>query len=173
MKSQWRSPPPNSNPSHPERDANTPTHPQSKPSLTNISLPRPPLPTPFCRFTGQDPEPRAGLSSGHIPHSFSLPFTAFLQTHTNTGSAAVPSYTTFRRPEEVLEALKSSLGAERVQEVLSGQRRIVASCGSGMTAGVLWLGLQLLGVQSAAIYDEVRSIHSLSFSLSFPCISVW
>ncbi|KLO20410.1 thiosulfate sulfurtransferase [Schizopora paradoxa] len=103
------------------------------------------------RFTGQDPEPRPGLSSGHIPHSFSLPFTAFLQTHT---TGAQSSYTTFRHPDEVLQALTASLGAERVQEVLSGRRRIVASCGSGMTAGVLWLGLQLLGVRSAAIYDE-------------------
>jgi len=37
--------------------------------------------------------------------------------------------------------------------VLSHQKHVVNSCGSGMTAAVLWLTLQELGVQSA-VYDE-------------------
>jgi hypothetical protein len=38
---------------------------------------------------------------------------------------------------------------------LKGERTIITSCGSGMTAGVLWLGLKLLGVRKVGLYDEV------------------
>ena len=36
------------------------------------------------RFTGSEPEPRAGMRSGHIPGSRSLPFTALLDPATKT-----------------------------------------------------------------------------------------
>ena len=55
----------------------------------------------------------------------------------------------------MLSALEESLGPERVKEVLEGKRQVVASCGSGMTAGVIWLGLKLLGVERIGLYDEV------------------
>lgn len=45
-----------------------------------------------------------------------------------------------------------------LQEVLEGKRSVINSCGSGMTAAVIWLALQELGADSA-IYDEV--IHFL------------
>lgn len=107
----------------------------------------------MCSFLGTDPEPRPGLSSGHVPHSFSLPFTAFLKTHTVPGSSL--QYTTFLSEPELRQSLVNAIGADRAQLVLMGKRPITTSCGSGMTAGVLWLGLKLLGSPNVALYDEV------------------
>jgi len=104
------------------------------------------------RYLGTDPEPRPGLSSGHIPNSFSLPFNLFLTQNTNIVSGE--TYTTFKRPGQVLEELKKAVGKEETQAILEGKRKVVASCGSGMTAGVLWLGLNLLGAKGVALYDE-------------------
>ncbi|KAG0697162.1 Rhodanese-like domain-containing protein [Suillus ampliporus] len=103
------------------------------------------------RFQGTDPEPRPGLSSGHIPHSFSLPFTAFLQTQTVPNSSV--QYTTLLPVHELRNALVSHVG-EHADAVIQGQRLITTTCGSGMTAGVLWLGLKLLGAPNVALYDE-------------------
>ncbi|KAH7883899.1 Rhodanese-like domain-containing protein [Phlebopus sp. FC_14] len=104
------------------------------------------------RFLGTDPEPRLGLSSGHIPHSFSLPFNAFLKTHTAPNS--LTQYTTFLTVPELRQALVDAIGTEQTELVISGKRSITTSCGSGMTAGVLWLGLRLLGAPKIALYDE-------------------
>ena len=107
------------------------------------------------RFLGTDPEPRPGLSSGHIPNSFSLPFNLFLTQNTNIVSGE--TYTMFKSRDQVLEELKIAVGEEETRAILEGKRKVVTSCGSGMTAGVLWLGLNLLGAKGVALYDEVRS----------------
>ena len=120
--------------------------------------PRPPSSSesrslPF-RFLGTDPEPRPGLPSGHIPNSFSLPFSLFLTQNTNIVSEE--TYTVFKTRDQILGELKKAVGDEETKAILEGKRKVVASCGSGMTAGVLWLGLNLLGVKGIALYDEVR-----------------
>lgn len=104
-------------------------------------------------YLGTDPEPRPGMSSGHIPHSYSLPFQAFLQT-----SSTTPSYTSFLPPAEIHNALVSAVGSEQAESIIKGGRPIITSCGSGMTAAVLWLGLRLLGVEKIGLYDEVSMI---------------
>jgi thiosulfate/3-mercaptopyruvate sulfurtransferase len=104
------------------------------------------------RYLGIDPEPRPGLSSGHIPHSFSLPFGIFLQTHSSPNSSI--HYTTYLSPSEIHKALVDAIGAEQTESVIKGERPIITSCGSGMTAGVLWLGLKLLGIEKVRLYDE-------------------
>lgn len=104
-------------------------------------------------FLGTDPEPRPGLSSGHIPHSFSLPFNLFLKTHTIFNSSV--QYTTVLSEPELRKALVDAIGVDQTQLVLTGKRSITTSCGSGMTAGTLWLGLKLLGAPNVALYDEV------------------
>ncbi|RPD81783.1 thiosulfate sulfurtransferase [Lentinus tigrinus ALCF2SS1-7] len=116
---------------------------------------------PRGRFLGVDPEPRPGLSSGHMPYAVSLPFSAFVETHTVPEHIAskitdkLPlNYTRLRSNQAILAALEDVLGADRAQEVLEGRRPIVTSCGSGMTAGILWLGLKLLGVERVGLYDE-------------------
>jgi thiosulfate/3-mercaptopyruvate sulfurtransferase len=86
-----------------------------------------------------------------MPHALSLPFSDLVQ------SAPGGSYTILREPPELLSIVESALGTpENTTAVLKeNTRQVVNSCGSGMTAGVLWLALQELGVESA-IYDEVR-----------------
>ncbi|KAG8903373.1 hypothetical protein FRB99_003395 [Tulasnella sp. 403] len=101
------------------------------------------------RFTGKDPEPRPSLSSGHIPNSLSLPFTD-LVTPQATPSG---SYTVLPPTEKFRNAIEAALGPH-LEDVLTAKRSVVNSCGSGMTAAVLWLALKELGIESA-IYDEV------------------
>lgn len=58
-------------------------------------------------------------------------------------------------PPELKKALEDAIGTERANLVIKGEIPVVTSCGSGMTAGVLWLGLKLLGVERIGLYDEV------------------
>jgi thiosulfate/3-mercaptopyruvate sulfurtransferase len=86
------------------------------------------------RFRGEAPEPRAGLRSGHLPHSLNLPFNALI-----TGNGEM-------RPPAELQALFEGAGVD-----LSGA--IVTSCGSGVTASVLALALARIGREDVAVYD--------------------
>jgi thiosulfate/3-mercaptopyruvate sulfurtransferase len=108
------------------------------------------------RYSGAAPEPRPGLSSGHIPHSFSLSFKTFLQKQTSKVDGS--EYTTFLSQDALRRVLESAVGLEQAQAIIDGKRPVITSCGSGMTAGVLWLGLRLLGVKNIALYDEVCSL---------------
>jgi thiosulfate/3-mercaptopyruvate sulfurtransferase len=86
------------------------------------------------RFTGEVPEPRAGMRSGHIPGSRSLPYTDLLNPDG-----------TFR-PADELRARFAKAGAD-------GTRPLVTSCGSGVTACILTLGLVLAELPEGAVYD--------------------
>lgn len=86
-----------------------------------------------ARFTGSVPEPRPGMRGGHIPGSISLPFTELL----HEGK--------FLPPAELREKF-ASLG-------ITDESKLIASCGSGVTACVLALGLKLAGLPEATIYD--------------------
>jgi thiosulfate/3-mercaptopyruvate sulfurtransferase len=86
------------------------------------------------RFAGSVPEPRAGLRSGHIPGSRNVPFASLLNADGTL------------KPEAQLRALFASAGVDPGKPV-------VASCGSGVTAGVVALALALLGRPDAAVYD--------------------
>jgi len=87
------------------------------------------------RFAGQDPEPRAGLRSGHIPNSLNLPHGQMLDPETKTF-----------RDAETLHAAFAAAG-------LDMQAPVVATCGSGVSACVLALGLHLIGHRQVAVYD--------------------
>lgn len=120
-----------------------------------------------ARYLGTDPEPRPNLPSGHIPRSYSVPFTSFLQTNSvkssDADSGALPTtYTSLKSNAAIHEALQSAMGEKHTKDVLTGKRVVTTSCGSGMTAGVVWLGLKLLGVEGIGLYDEVR----MSFTAS-------
>jgi thiosulfate/3-mercaptopyruvate sulfurtransferase len=100
-----------------------------------------------------------------MPHSFSLPFNVFLQKHRLEQDL---EYTTFLTPSEIQKALQAAVGPEEVEKIIKGERSVITSCGSGMTAGVLWLGLQLLGAQEVGLYDEVKLNHlQAAFILNF------
>jgi thiosulfate/3-mercaptopyruvate sulfurtransferase len=86
------------------------------------------------RFAGTEPEPRAGLRSGHIPGSLNLPYDQLYQP-----DGTLLAGDALRRQ---FEAAGLDLG-----------KPIVASCGSGITASVLTLGLYALGRSDVAVYD--------------------
>jgi thiosulfate/3-mercaptopyruvate sulfurtransferase len=108
------------------------------------------------RWSGKDPEPRPGLSSGHIPNSLSVPFSSFLmkRTYTPAGKRDPITFTELASPSALQETLESLVGKEYADQIRSGKRGVIASCGSGMTAGVVWLSLQLMGVKNIGLYDE-------------------
>ncbi len=87
-----------------------------------------------ARFAGSVPEPRAGLRSGHIPSSKSLPFTTLLNADGTLKD-------------------KAALGAVFKAAGVDPARPVVASCGSGVTAGVIAFALGQLGQADAAVYD--------------------
>jgi thiosulfate/3-mercaptopyruvate sulfurtransferase len=86
------------------------------------------------RFTGATPEPRPGMRSGHIPGSANLPYTDLLNADG-----------TFRPITEVTARLAKA--------GVDGSRPVVTSCGSGVTACILTLGLRLAGLPEGAVYD--------------------
>ena len=87
------------------------------------------------RFHAREPEVWPGRRSGHIPGSHNLPFTDLLNPADKT-----------LLPAEQLMAKFRGTGIDLAKPV-------VASCGSGMTAAVLALGLHLIGHRDVAIYD--------------------
>ncbi|KAK4699308.1 thiosulfate/3-mercaptopyruvate sulfurtransferase, partial [Phenoliferia sp. Uapishka_3] len=106
---------------------------------------------PKGRFDGTSPEPRPGLSSGHIPNSLSVPFATLLSPPSST----TPPYQILKSASELDKTLTEALGAEEWNKVKSGEKNVVATCGSGMTAGLVWLALQRAGREGAVgVYDE-------------------
>jgi len=102
------------------------------------------------RFNGTAPEPRPGLKSGHIPNSFSLPFSTLLEAHQTEDKTG---YTTLRAPEDLRKIILESISVDGTVPPGGLARRFVNTCGSGMTAAIIWLALQQIGVNSS-IYDE-------------------
>jgi thiosulfate/3-mercaptopyruvate sulfurtransferase len=77
------------------------------------------------RWAGTDPEPRPGLSSGHIPGSKSLPFQELLDPETKT----------FLPPDELRKIFEA--------RDLDATKSIISSCGTGVTATVIETALGL------------------------------
>jgi thiosulfate/3-mercaptopyruvate sulfurtransferase len=88
------------------------------------------------RFEGTAPEPRPSARAGHIPGSVSLPYTGLMDQDRDF----------VIRPAGEIAAAIAEAGLDR-------DRPVVASCGSGVTAGVLALGFYLLGKDDVAVYD--------------------
>jgi thiosulfate/3-mercaptopyruvate sulfurtransferase len=86
------------------------------------------------RFHARVPEPRAGLRAGHVPGSRSLPFTDLLAADQTL------------LPQAQLRALFEARG-------VGDSSTVVTSCGSGLTAAVLNLGLEVAGLPMGALYD--------------------
>ncbi len=86
------------------------------------------------RFRGEAAEPRAGLRSGHMPGARNLPYT------------------------ELFAPDGSMLPKDKLAEVFAGAgidlgKPVVTTCGSGITACILALGLARLGHWRTAVYD--------------------
>ncbi|MBL8553687.1 MAG: 3-mercaptopyruvate sulfurtransferase [Phenylobacterium sp.] len=87
---------------------------------------------PAGRFTGETPEPRASLRSGHMPGARNVPFTNL-----------VAEDGTLKPADELARAFAR----------VDLDRPIVTTCGSGVTAAVLALALARLGRFDVAVYD--------------------
>lgn len=85
------------------------------------------------RFRGEAAEPRPGVRSGHTPGALNLPFGQLLNADG-----------TLKR-DAALEASFRDAGVDL-------GRPVITSCGSGVTAAILTLGLAELG-RSSQIYD--------------------
>jgi thiosulfate/3-mercaptopyruvate sulfurtransferase len=86
------------------------------------------------RFDGTVPELRPGLPSGHMPGAANLPYSELLDPD---GTMLDPA------------ALRARFEAAGVE----AERPVVTSCGSGVTACILTLGLVRAGFPEAAVYD--------------------
>lgn len=89
---------------------------------------------PEGRFAGRDSEPRPGLLPGAMPGAANLP------------SAALIAADGRLLPPNQLDALFVAVGAKRADA-------LITTCGSGVTAAILALGLEALGLGPARIYD--------------------
>lgn len=85
------------------------------------------------RFAGTAPEPRPGVSSGHMPGATSVPFTEL----THDGRMKDP------------EGLRQLFAAKSVKL----DQPVTTSCGSGVTAAVIALGLEIAGASQVSLYD--------------------
>jgi thiosulfate/3-mercaptopyruvate sulfurtransferase len=86
------------------------------------------------RFAGTAPEARPGLPSGHMPGAANLPF---LELFGSDGTFL---------PADQLRARFEKAGVE-------AERPVVTSCGTGVTACVLALGMVRAGLPEPAVYD--------------------
>lgn len=86
------------------------------------------------RFAGTEPEPRPGLRGGHVPGSFNLPFPAILNKDR-----------TMRSADEIRAAFEKA--------GIDVRKPLFTSCGSGVTACVLTLGLYLIGEKETGMFD--------------------
>ena len=85
------------------------------------------------RFAGRTPEPRPGLRSGHMPGALNLPFPRLLNTDG-----------TMKPPSELEDAFRSA--------GLDPDKPVITTCGSGVTAAILSLGLAVLD-RPSRVYD--------------------
>ena len=86
------------------------------------------------RFNGSEPEPRQGMRGGHMPGALNLPYVELLN------------------PDGTMQA-EAELRALFGKSGLDLGRPVVTSCGSGVSAAVLLLGLTRLGGWDNALYD--------------------
>ena len=88
---------------------------------------------PADRFRGEALEPRPGVRTGHIPGSLNVPATKL----TENGQLL---------PADKLRAAFKDGGVDL-------ERPVITSCGSGVSAAVLWLALDALGKPPVGLYD--------------------
>lgn len=86
-----------------------------------------------ARYLAIEKEVREGLRSGHVPGSKSMPFTELL----NKG---------YLKSDDELRALLQERGVGKDSSVIT-------TCGSGVTAAVISLALECIGVSDVALYD--------------------
>jgi thiosulfate/3-mercaptopyruvate sulfurtransferase len=87
------------------------------------------------RFDGSQPEARPGVEPGHIPGSTNLPYAGIVDAESGTF-----------RDADTLRAAFDRAGVD-------SSRTVATTCGSGVTACILGLGMHLIGRDNWALYD--------------------
>jgi thiosulfate/3-mercaptopyruvate sulfurtransferase len=85
------------------------------------------------RFRGEAPEPRPGVRSGRMPGSYNVPSSKIVKN-----GLLLP-------PSQLRQAFVAS-GVDL-------DKPIITSCGSGVSAAILWLALDAIGKSPQALYD--------------------
>ncbi len=86
------------------------------------------------RFKGEEPEPRPGLRSGHIPGAVNVPYKTLLN---DIGTMKSP---------DALRKVFETAGVDL-------RKPAITSCGSGVSAAVLSLALERIGKHDHSLYD--------------------
>jgi thiosulfate/3-mercaptopyruvate sulfurtransferase len=86
-----------------------------------------------ARFNGIAPEPRPGISSGHMPGATSLPYTDLV----SDGHLKSPT------------DLQQIFAAKNIDL----EQPVTTTCGSGVTAAVISLALEITGAKNISLYD--------------------
>ena len=86
------------------------------------------------RFRGEEPEPRPGVRPGHIPGALNIHYANLISQDGTLRNAT---------------ALRSEFFAKGVDLT----RPVVTSCGSGITAAIVALALEVSGAKRVALYD--------------------
>lgn len=125
---------------------------------------------PAGRFHGTDPEPRPGLSSGHVPGSLSVPFSDVIDPK---------NFNKFKSKEELLKVF----GERGVtpDSVRKEGKKIITMCGTGVTACSLERALRIAEIPvdetPVKVYDGswtyVHAFFSHYFSAFNKTFSEW
>ena len=100
------------------------------------------MPAPPPDLLGEAPEPRQGLRAGHIPGSKNLPFNQLLDDNGH-----------------FLD--QDSLRKRFTEAGISPDAPVTTTCGSGVTACVLALGLSLLGNDDVTVYEMAHGVNGV------------
>lgn len=84
------------------------------------------------RFLSKEPEPREEVRSGRIPNSNSMPYTSLLDDNR------------MKSVEELNDIFKKNN---------QDSKEMIFTCGSGITACVLALGAEIIGIKNYSVYD--------------------
>ncbi len=87
-----------------------------------------------ARFRGEEPEPRVGLLSGHMPGAKNLHYAALADANGRLVA-----------PEKIRELFE--------QAGVDLSTPVITTCGSGITAAILLLALAEIGKDDVAVYD--------------------
>jgi thiosulfate/3-mercaptopyruvate sulfurtransferase len=87
-----------------------------------------------ARFTGEEPDPRPRTHAGHIPGSKNLPYGSLFGADGR-----------WKSPEEIRAAFDAA--------GIDLEKPVVTTCGSGITASVLFFGALLAGAEKVSLYD--------------------
>ena len=85
-----------------------------------------------ARFHAQEPEPRPGVRGGHMPGALNVPWRSVVAAD---------------------GTLKSNAELRQVFAAVDLHQPIVTTCGSGISAAILMLALEEIGVRDVALYD--------------------